>query len=62
MDTRYFAILNWVETDQIEIKKIDTTDNASDALTKALGCILFYRHTDTLLGRRPPSFVPLSNI
>ena len=60
VDTKYFAILNWVETDQIDVKKIDTTDNASDVLTKALGRILFYRHTDTLLGRRIPSSVPAS--
>ena len=58
VDTRYFAILHWIETDQLHIKKIDTADNASDALTKALGRILFYRHTDTLMGRRPPAFVP----
>ena len=57
VDTRYFAILNWIETDQLHIKKIDTADNASDVLTKALGRILFYRHTDTLMGRRPPSYV-----
>ena len=60
VDTRYFAILNWIETDQLEIKKIDTADNASDVLTKALGRILFYRHTDTLLGRRVPTYVPPS--
>ena len=41
VDTRYFAILHWVETDHIEIKKIDTSDNGSDVLTKALGRILF---------------------
>ena len=57
VDTRYFAILDWVQTDQVEIKKIDTSDNAADVLTKALGCVLFYRHTDTILGRRTPSFV-----
>ena len=57
VDTRYFAILNWIQTDQIAIKKIDTADNTADVLTKALGCILFYRHTDTLLGRRIPTYV-----
>ena len=57
VDTRYFAILNWIQTDQIEVKKIDTADNAADVLTKALGRILFYRHTDTVLGRRLPSYV-----
>ena len=57
VDTRYFAILNWVQTDQLDIKKIDTSDNAADVLTKALGRILFYRHTDTIQGRRTPSYV-----
>ena len=61
VDTRYFAILDWVQTDQLEIRKIDTSDNAADALTKALGRILFYRHTDTLLGRRTPSFMTYEN-
>ena len=56
VDTKYFAILNWVQTDQLEIKKIDTSDNAADVLTKALGRILFYRHMDTILGRHIPDF------
>ena len=57
VDSRYFAILNWVQTDQIIVKKIDTSDNASDVLTKATGRILFYRHNDTILGRRTPLYV-----
>ena len=57
VDSRYFAILNWVQTDQIMVKKIDTSDNASDVLTKATGRILFYRHNDTILGKRTPLYV-----
>ena len=57
VDTRYFAILDWIQTDNIEIAKIDTAGNASDALTKALGRVLFYRHNDTLLGHRIPTYV-----
>ena len=57
VDTRYFAILDWIQTDNIEIAKIDTADNASDALTKALGRVLFYRHNATLLGHRIPTYV-----
>ena len=57
VDSRFFAILDWVQTDQILIEKIDTTDNASDVLTKATGRIIFYRHTDTMLGNRTPSYV-----
>ena len=57
VDSRFFAILDWVQTDQIVIKKIDTSDNASDVLTKATGRIIFYRHNDTLLGKRVPPYV-----
>ena len=57
VDSRFFAILHWVHTDQIDVKKIDTADNASDVLTKATGRIIFYRHNDTLLGKRIPKYV-----
>ena len=57
VETKYFAILHWVQTDQINIKKINTSDNASDVLTKATGKLLFYRHNATLMGRRKPSYV-----
>ena len=57
VDSRFFAILDWVQTDQILIKKIDTADNASDVLTKATGRIIFYRHNDTILGKRVPKYV-----
>ena len=60
VDSRYFAILQWVQTDQIVIKKIDTSDNASDILTKATGRIIFYRHNDTILGKRRPLYVQSS--
>ena len=42
VDSRFFAILDWVQTDQILIKRIDTSDNASEVLTKATGQIIFY--------------------
>ena len=32
-DLRYFAVLEWVQTDRINVKKIDTSDNTSDVLT-----------------------------
>ena len=57
VETRYFAILNWVQTDQLQISKIDTSDNASDVLTKATGRLLFYRHNATLMGHRRPQYV-----
>ena len=57
VDSSYFANLDWVQTDQIMVKKIDTSDNASDVLTKATGQILFYWHNDTILGRRTPLYI-----
>ena len=57
VEAKYFAILDWVQTDQIEITKINTADNASDVLTKATGKILFYRHNATIMGKRVPSYV-----
>ena len=57
VETRYFAILTWVQTDQIRIVKINTSDNASDVLTKATGRQLFYRHNSTLMGKRVPTYV-----
>ena len=57
VDSRFFAILDWVQTDQILVKKVDTADNASDVLTKPTGRIIFYWHNDTLLGKRTPKYV-----
>ena len=57
VETKYFAILHWVQTDQLKIKKINTSDNASDVLTKATGKVLFYRHNATLMGKRKPLYV-----
>ena len=54
VDIRHFAILDWVEQDLLNIKKINTSDNAADCLTKPTGKILFYRHTDTIMGRQAP--------
>ena len=52
VDMRYFAVLDWVEQDLLAVKKISTHDNSADFLTKSLGRTLFYRHVDTLLGKR----------
>ena len=54
VDMRYFAVLDWVEQDLLCIKKISTHNNSADVLTKSLGCTLFYRHVETLLGKRRP--------
>jgi hypothetical protein len=58
MDTKYFALQDWVEHDQIEVTQIGTANNISDAFTKALGRIKFYEQTDVIMGRRIPPYVP----
>lgn len=54
LDIKYFALLDWVERDLLILHSISTHDNLADALTKPLAKQLFYRHTDTLMGRRVP--------
>ena len=54
IDIKHFSLLDWVERDLLILKAISTSDNAADAMTKPLTKQLFYRHTDTLLGRRVP--------
>jgi hypothetical protein len=58
MDTKYFALQDWVEHDQIEVTQIGTANNISDAFTKALGRIKFYEQMDVIMGRRIPPYVP----
>ena len=56
MEIRHFALIDWVETDQIILSHISTHDNPADELTKALGPQLFSRHCATLLGKRKPPY------
>ena len=56
IDIKYFAILDWVNRDLINIKGINTSDNAADNLTKANSKTLFYRHADTIMGKRVPTY------
>ena len=44
MEIKTFALQEWVERDLIRLKRINTTDNYSDVMTKATGRTLFYRH------------------
>ena len=57
LDIRYFACTELMERDLIVLKPILTSDNNSDALTKALGRQLFTRHKSTLLGHCRPTYV-----
>jgi hypothetical protein len=57
MDIKKFAIIDWVEQDLIILKSVCTAENAADGLTKPLAKQLFNRHSDTILGKRVPSYV-----
>ena len=61
IDIKYFAILDWVNRDLIDVKEIGTSDNAADNLTKANSKTLFYRHADTIMGKRRPVYAPTTN-
>ena len=61
MDIKHFSLLDWVERDLLILRDISTNDNAADAMTKMLPRQLFYRHFDTYMGRRKPSFVQLNS-
>jgi len=54
MDTKHFALQQWVGLDLLKLKRIDTSDNESDLITKNLGRILFYRHVEYLMGKIIP--------
>ena len=56
MDTKYFAIQHWVDIDLLTLKRVGTTDNESDAMTKNLGRTLFYRHLDYMMGKVIPAY------
>jgi len=57
MDIKKFALLEWVEQDLLILQSVCTAENAADGLTKPLPKQLFYRHSDTILGKRVPSCV-----
>ena len=57
IDIKYFAIQDWVDRDLLTFRHIATTDNSSDALTKATPRTLFYRHNNHIMGKVIPSYV-----
>ena len=56
MDVKYFAVSEWVERDLLNVTSIPTAENLSDAFTKQIPRVLFYRHYDRLMGRYPPLY------
>ncbi len=59
INIKYFALCDWVKRDLILLKRIDTSINLADHLTKTLSRILFHQHADYLLGHIPPKYSPV---
>jgi deoxyuridine 5'-triphosphate nucleotidohydrolase len=57
IDLKKFALLDWIQHDLMLMKRISTSDNCSDALTKQTARQLFYRHFDYILGKCIPHYV-----
>jgi hypothetical protein len=57
MDIKKFTILEWIKRDLLIMKRIDTTLNCADVMTKQTGKNLFYRHFDYILGHVIPTYV-----
>ena len=50
MDMKKFVLQDWVERDLLLFKRISSTDNYSDSLTKPMTKDLHYRHNDYTMG------------
>jgi len=57
LDTAAFALQDWVSRDLVCLTYVSTTMNSSDAMTKPLARILFYKHFDRLMGRLVPNHI-----
>ena len=57
MNIRHFTIQQWVAEDLLCLRRIDTADNYSDSMTKALGRTLFYCHMNYIMGRKIPEYL-----
>ena len=56
MELKQFAIQQWVEKDLLYLRRITTSDNYADAMTKQLGRIKFILHFNYIMGRLRPAF------
>ena len=57
MDTKHFALQQWVELDLLKRKRIKTVDNESDLMTNNFGRTLFYRRMEYLMEKIIPEYV-----
>jgi hypothetical protein len=62
MELKQFAIQQWVEKDLIYLRRISTTDNYADAMTKQLGRTKFTNHFDYIMGRLRPAYAHFENV
>ncbi len=56
VELKQFAVLQWVEDEQIIFGDIGTAYNISDSLTKQTGRTKFHQHHDLLMGRLRPLY------
>ena len=52
----HFALQQWVEKDLIDFKRISTSDNSTDAMTKETPRTLFYCHMNNIMGQIIPLY------
>lgn len=56
IDIHHFALLDWVKQDLFKLATVETVQNPSNAMTKALAQILFMCHTDIIMGHLLPPY------
>ena len=56
IDTKHFAIQDWVANDILILRQISTHDNEADTMTKNLARSLFYRHKEYMMGKVLPEY------
>ena len=59
MELKNFAIQQWVERDLLLLKRIHTSHNYADAMTKVLGRVKFNKHFDYIMGKVRPSYADI---
>jgi hypothetical protein len=50
VDIKFFALLDWSQTNQLTVIPIATDHNISDSMTKPTGWIKFHQHADIYMG------------
>ena len=58
---KLFALQDWVKRDLMIFRRIASSDNFADPMTKSTGRTLHYRHFDYVMGRIQPSYVRTSS-